>query len=191
MGMAHKELEQLELPQRQADPCAVEEDLVGVEVEAKPPALEELVRGRDLLAVGAPHDRTDARHELARAEGLGDVVVGAELEAEHAIHLGRLRGQHDDRKTLRRLGHPEPAADLEAVGAGQHEVEHEEGRALLGDLREGGLAGLRFAHGVTVLLQVEADELPDVLLVLDDEDGAPHGHREILRHQNDRFLTAP
>ena len=177
MGMAHKELEQLELPQRQADPGAVEEDLVGVEVETETPAVEKLVRGRDLLAMGAPHDRTDARHELARAEGFGDVVVGAQLEAEHAIHLGRLRGQHDDWKTLRRLGHPELAADLEAVGAGQHEVEHDERRALLRDLREGGLARLRFAHGVAVLLEVEANELADVLLVLHDEDRAPHGHR--------------
>ena len=43
--VAHEERQQLELPQAELDLLAVEEDLVGVEVDAQPSALEELVRG--------------------------------------------------------------------------------------------------------------------------------------------------
>ena len=39
----------------------------------------------------------DARHELARGERLGDVVVGAELEAHDLVDLAVLRRDHDDR----------------------------------------------------------------------------------------------
>ena len=61
---------------------------------------------------------------LAQAEGLGQVVVGAHLEAEDAIELTRLRRQHQDQQ----LGAdgPEPAADLEAVHTGEHQVDHHE-----------------------------------------------------------------
>src|SRR2546428_12990909 len=46
IGVAHEELEQLELAQREAEPLPLDERLVGVEVESQAAALEDLVRGR-------------------------------------------------------------------------------------------------------------------------------------------------
>src|SRR5207247_7537585 len=89
IGVADEELEQLELAQREAEALAIDERLVGVEVEPQATPLEDLVRGRRVLAVRAPEHGPHPRHQLARAEGLGH-VVGAELEAEDAIHLRRL-----------------------------------------------------------------------------------------------------
>ena len=40
----------------------------------------------------------DPRAQLARAERLGDVVVGAQLEAEHLLGLLRPRREHQDRR---------------------------------------------------------------------------------------------
>ncbi len=40
----------------------------------------------------------DAGHELGRRERLGDIVVGAGIEAAHAIALLAARRQHDDRQ---------------------------------------------------------------------------------------------
>src|SRR5262249_10445187 len=41
--------------------------------------------------------RLDSPEQLARVEGLGDVVIGAELESDDAIDVLATRGQHDDR----------------------------------------------------------------------------------------------
>ena len=67
----------------------------------------------------------DARDQLVRAERLGDVVVGAELEPDDAVGFLGARRQHDDRHCGRgRIG-AQRVADLEAVDARQHQVEHQ------------------------------------------------------------------
>ena len=68
--------------------------------------------------------------------GFRDVVDGAELEADDAVHVLASGSQHDD-------GHLAPAADpathLEPVDAGEHHVEQDDvvrlGRR--GDARDG------------------------------------------------------
>ena len=65
----------------------------------------------------------DARHQLARGEGLGDIIVGAGLQAAHAILLLAARGQHDDRH-IGGVGHAaQPAAHLDPGQALDHPVE--------------------------------------------------------------------
>jgi hypothetical protein len=41
-------------------------------------------------------DRADARQQLARLEGFGQVVVGADLQADDAVHRVALGGEHHD-----------------------------------------------------------------------------------------------
>ena len=77
--------------------------------------------------------RLDAAAELAHRERLGDVVVGAELEAEDLVDLLRLGGQHDDRH---RAARPQAPADLEAVDARHHHVEDDEVEGVLGEALE-------------------------------------------------------
>ena len=87
-------------------------------------------RGRSArrLALRAAQHRRDAREQLHQRERLGDVVVGAELEAAHAIELRAARRQHDHRRA-RRAAPRLPRMrrqHLEAVDVGQHHVEHDE-----------------------------------------------------------------
>ena len=48
-------------------------------------------------AIGPAQDGLDPRDELARRERLGEVVVGAELEAEQLVELVVAGGEHHDR----------------------------------------------------------------------------------------------
>jgi hypothetical protein len=68
--------------------------------------------------------RAHPRQQLGDGKRLGDVVVGAELEAQHLVGLGRARRQHHDRGRCRALA--QLAADIEAVLARQHQVEDDE-----------------------------------------------------------------
>jgi hypothetical protein len=76
----------------------------------------------------------------ARLEGLDQVVVGAELQAEHAIHEFAARGEHQHRHAGAQT---EPLADLQAVAARLHQVEHHRVHPRAG----GDFAQKRFAVG--------------------------------------------
>src|SRR5688500_10426090 len=80
-------------------------------------------------AAAAQHG-ADAREELARAEGLGEVVVGAELEAHYAVGFFRAPGEHDDRN---RRFVAQRARERHAVFGSEPEVQHDQVDHLLGD----------------------------------------------------------
>ena len=84
---------------------------------------------------GVTNGRADAGKQLAGAEGLGDIVVRAEIESLHLVPLvGARRHDHD--------GQERPLADglyyLEPVDVGKTEVEHYKIGAM------GGYHGIRF-----------------------------------------------
>ena len=66
----------------------------------------------------------NAGKQFAGAEGLGDIVVGADLEAADFVFLGAAGGEHEDGEAG--AGLAEALADGEAVEFGQHEVENDE-----------------------------------------------------------------
>ena len=118
------------LRERAQDRELVRGDVDRLAVERRPSSARDRARAADLivvlaragLAADAAHVRADPREQLARRERLGDVVVGADLEAEHAIGFFAARGHHDDRHVDARA---QLAADLDAVAAGQHQIEHD------------------------------------------------------------------
>src|SRR4051812_35845941 len=135
-GAAHEQGEQVELLAGRLDRRAGPRHGPGGRVEADVADLDrrDLVgsRGRRGGHGGAAQDGPDAGGHLAGAERLDDVVVGAELEPDHAVGLLAAGGQHDDRH----LGlPPDLAADVVARAVGEHEVEQDEvgadGRRLL------------------------------------------------------------
>ena len=77
-------------------------DAVRLAIDAQAAELD--ARRGLLLALRAPQDRLHAQEQLAHAEGLDDVVVGAELEADHAIDLLALGREHDDLRVAGRAG---------------------------------------------------------------------------------------
>src|SRR4029077_20738845 len=107
-----------------------------------------------------------------QAERLGEVVVGAELQADHLVDLVVARGEHEDGRLGARRA--EAAKDLEAVDARQPDIEdHEVGSLADGEL-QALFAGTGERHRVALLLEGVLDSAGDRVLVLDDQDGAGH-----------------
>lgn len=76
----------------------------------------------------AAQQRADAGEQLGEPEGLGDVVVGARVEADDGVHLVGACGQDEDREGVALVA--QPAAHLQAVHTGQPQVEHDQVDAL-------------------------------------------------------------
>ena len=81
--------------------------------------------GRQRALEAAQHG-FHAGNEFARAERLGDVVVGAEFESEDAVGFAAFRGQKNYRDRGQACSLADGAAEFEAVFAGDHDVENEE-----------------------------------------------------------------
>ena len=77
----------------------------------------------------AAQERAQPGEQLAQREGLDQVVVGARVEAGHAVVDRVARGEHQDRRTVAGLAHA--PADLEAVDVRHGDVKHD-GIELLG-----------------------------------------------------------
>jgi len=125
----------------------------------------------------APQDGADARQQLARLEGLGQVVVGADLQADHAVHGITLGGQHQHRDLRRGAGQrADAAADFEAVDVGQHQVEdHQVGQRLrVDDLQRG-----QAAQAVAAVLELEA-VLAQVLADHLGQAGVIFNHQQVV-----------
>ena len=74
---------------------------------------------------GAPaQHRFDARIELARAERLGQVIVGAGFETRELVLLVGARGEHDQRHGPGAFVGTQPPRKFDAAHARQHPVEH-------------------------------------------------------------------
>jgi hypothetical protein len=92
----------------------------------------------------------EARDQLARAEGLGEVIVGPVVECAYFVLLVAACGKHDN-------GHCAPFAQpprhLEAADAGKAEIEHDDIRRLCGGQRHPFLAGRGLNHAKAVAHQ--------------------------------------
>ncbi len=128
------------------------------------------------LSPGRPaEDGVDPGDELLDREGLGHVVIRTELEPDDLVGLVPFRGQHDDRYPGQALGPPDPPADLETVGLGQHQVEEEQGRRLVAEVLEQAVGLLEALEAVAGLLEVDLQELEDIGLVVESGDHRSHG----------------
>src|SRR5262249_1660006 len=186
--------EQLELLGRQLDGAALHPHLEAVPIDLKLAGLDESALGVFLGAHAAARDGPNARAELAWREGLGDVVVGAELEAEHLVTFLDAPGHHDhgDRARLRIF--LQSPADLPTVEVRHHDVDqHDVGVGFAHALeRLGARAGRE--HFPALFDQVVADQLGNVGLVLHHEHTASALRagvaRRALRHRIEHAVEA-
>ena len=114
-----------------------------------------------------PQDGADAGQQFARAERLHHVVVGADFEQQDLVHLVPDRAQHDDGSL--HFGGTQLLADFHTVHARQAQIHQNQVRT-----RHDGLLETRAAiarqHGPEVLLlQHDADGIPQTLVVVDDQ----------------------
>ncbi len=161
--VVHQVFEHLVLVRGQLDRVAVDRHAPGPAVEAHRADLD-LVRG---MTGGAPNQRADPGEHLLDVEGLGDIVVGAGIDALHLVApaIARREDQHRHLAAV-------PAPFLEhrdAVHLRQADVQHH--RVIgLGIAEEMALlAVLRGVDRVAGFLEGR-DELPiEISVVLDDE----------------------
>ena len=130
------------------------------------------------VAVDAPQHGVHARDELGGGEGLDDVVVGPEAEADDAVGLLAAGGQQDHRDVAHLA---QSRHHLQAVEARQHHVEHDQVRPVL-ERRLHRRRAVRRRHGAeAVASQVARDDLRDGRLVVDHEDRLGERHASIVR----------
>ncbi len=67
----------------------------------------------------------DPRQQLAGGERFGQVIVGAHFQTDDAIGLIVARGEHQHRRRLV-FADSQFAAQLQAIVAGHHDVEHDQ-----------------------------------------------------------------
>ena len=167
----HELVKQAKLERGEADLRIIHPGAVRVAVDAQ--AAEADDRGLGVVAargIGATEEGADAQHELAHAERLHDVIVGADLEADDAIDLLALRRTHDHGDVASALGVAEPAADLGAREVGQHEIEHDHvGEWVTRGGSEPGAAGVREANLEPLRAQVVLDGGGEIDFILDDQ----------------------
>ena len=176
-GTFGQEAQEVELLGGELDRSVGDQHFAPARVDGHRTGLHDLGRSG---AVDPAQHRLDASDELGGGERLGEVVVAAELEAEHAVDLAVARGEEDHRD-LRGLA--QPTAHLQPVDVGQTDVEHDEAGPVRADRLEARFAGRRLEHPVPVAGEVEVDEIGDVGLVVDDDDGSPFHGAMVARHR--------
>lgn len=123
------------------------------------------LRQRRLYLIAAQHG-TYPRKQFARAEWLGDIVVGAKLKSHDAIGFLVAPGQQDDRHggTL-----PQPAGQLHAVFAGQFQVEKNEVDRFRVEDSEHVAPRLAGTDTHVVVAQILGDQIANIAIIVDDE----------------------
>ena len=162
--MARQEIEQLQLLRRHFKGLVAIGHLVLAQTdreagEAQLPAIR--LRGLEAAQHGL-----DAREQLLRLKRFGDIIVRAELEAEHLVERFVLRGQHDDRH-VRRFA--DFAQHLPAVHAGQHQIQQNQIRREGLELLHGRVAAVGHFHLEALFFQIEIHQLANVRIVVHEQ----------------------
>ncbi len=144
---------------------------------------------RGLGDPGASKNGPDPGHQLAGGEGLGDVVVGTELEAQDPIHLvvpgteDQHRGGPAARRSAPRLAVrggltvAKPTTDVEPVEIPrQPDVHHDQLGVLPLHERQPSLPVVRLQDSESIAAQVHGHQVGDVMVILDHHQGLFAGH---------------
>ena len=113
----------------------------------------------------APQDSLDPGDQLARREGLSDVVVGAHLQAMHAVVFRSASCQEDDGYDAQRGVLAQPAAEVKAIAARHHDIQQKQRRRLPLGIGKNLTDRQIGANGKTGALQVVLDQPGDIRVV--------------------------
>ena len=159
-------MEQQELLRRQLHVLTIERHGVAIRVDGDAAVV---LRPGGRRAAGASEERGDACDDFFGAERLGDVVVGAELEARDPIGFLTACSEHDDRNGRDgRIG-AHRLTDDQPVHARKHEVKDHEVRPVLAKLREHFAARHDALDAMASLLEIVREQRCDIAVVFDDK----------------------
>jgi hypothetical protein len=187
--------QQFELPGRALDPAPAHRDLMADRIHDEiidPQLLTGSGVDRDDGPLSPSEQGADPGHQLSWAAGFGQIVVGAEIQPEQEIGLGRPGRHHQDRDVV--VG-PQDPADVQSIDPGHHQIEDEQVRLMPTDLIDRSCAVLDDDGGVPFAFQVAANEFGVLDVVLTDQNPGTHG--VTIRDQRqalilaDRILTSP
>ena len=109
--------------------------------------------------------------KLGHGEGLGQIIVGAGVQAADAVGFLAARRQHDDGHIAGFLAAAQAAADLDAGKLRQHPVQHHQIGLFLGRDQKRLLAIAGFQHPVALALQIVAQQRDQGAFVFGNQDG--------------------
>jgi hypothetical protein len=113
----------------------------------------------------------DTGEELARVHGLRQVVVRPELEADDAVRLVALRGEHEHRDGALLA---EPAEHVETVETRHHHVEDDDVHAALRERGETAPAVGGVGEDDVMGREVRAQQVRELAVVVDEEGADRH-----------------
>src|SRR5690606_9987675 len=120
--------------------------------------------------LGAAQDGFDPGHQLGHVERLGDVVVGAELEAPDAVFRQTTSRQEDDGRVAGGGMAADAMQSGQSIHPRHHDVEEYQVRRLVDRLLESFLAVEGGGDVIPLQLQVHANDLEDVGIVVGNQD---------------------
>ena len=164
-------VEQAELGRGGGDQLAADTQLHGATINLD---LADAKRFCRFLPLKSAQHGFHTRQQFAGAEGLGDVIVRAQLQTVNPVAFTCQCGQKDHRDHAEGGIGAQTAAQIQPISTGHHDVQQEERRD--GQLcRRQHLTGVcKRLHGVACVLQVVTDQLGDVRIVFQQEDGLTH-----------------
>ena len=172
VGSAARARSSAELLLGQVDRVAVEPDLAadGVDLEVADP--QPSTAGATLAAA---QQGADAGPQFGVVEGLGDVIVGAAVEASEPIEVSGAAGEDKDRQLWvdapgDAVGFADAANEVEAVEIGQAEIDERQVRKASLHQALGFGSGLGLQELVAVYGEIVGEELAGWAMVLDDQD---------------------
>ena len=161
-GPAQQQFEQVRLARGELDRPAAALDGAGAGVEGEVGIRAHIGRP------GPAQEGAHARGQLDDRERLHEVVVGARVEAGHAVVDAVTRREHQDRR--RDALRPQPAGDGEPVHPGHRHIEDDRVRRRCLGVREGRPTVGDSVDGVALGGERALEHPPDRGVVLDDED---------------------
>ena len=91
--------------------------------------------------IGAPQDDANTREHLAKAERLGQVVIGAQFQSQHPVGLVAAMTGHDDDRQIEVAAHL--AQQIQPVFAPEIEIEQDECMVAFLELMAHSVSGVR------------------------------------------------
>jgi hypothetical protein len=122
--------------------------------------------GDRLVGARAAQDRSNPRDQLAWIKRLGQIIVGANLQADDAIYVFAARSQQQHGKSRGGANAPQ---HFETVNAGKHYIQHNQQVAAGCSSLQAAFTVVRGFHGKTFSLQIFAHQGAEFHVVVDDQ----------------------